>query len=175
MLYSSATIPQGPDSFFEHDTFYPPLFRCPGWPEERPKPFNPQGNGRITFRMNNGKIAVQLLNPVKTVGVYGYNDCGHQMRFSFDYGFGLGDRCKEWEVATPSDMFAIGCAKTWATDRPIHPVEEGSRPVGWHSGRANMLFVDGHVELIKSNAIVALNETARRRWNRDNQPHREMW
>jgi prepilin-type N-terminal cleavage/methylation domain-containing protein/prepilin-type processing-associated H-X9-DG protein len=44
-----------------------------------------------------------------------------------------------------------------------------------HSGRLNVVFCDGHVEGIKVDTLFFDNsDQARRRWFRDNQPHREL-
>src|SRR5262245_28887429 len=44
-----------------------------------------------------------------------------------------------------------------------------------HTGRLNVVFCDGHVEGIKVDALFFDNsDEARRRWFRDNQPHREL-
>jgi len=44
-----------------------------------------------------------------------------------------------------------------------------------HSGRLNVVFSDGHGEVIKVDTLFFDNsDTARRRWFRDNQPHREL-
>jgi prepilin-type processing-associated H-X9-DG protein/prepilin-type N-terminal cleavage/methylation domain-containing protein len=44
-----------------------------------------------------------------------------------------------------------------------------------HNGKANMLFADGHVESARQANWVAATESARRRWNRDNEAHPETW
>jgi prepilin-type processing-associated H-X9-DG protein len=90
-------------------------------------------------------------------------------------GLGL-DRCKESDIAVPSETIAVGCSPDRTDGRVIQPTDFNFLPGGWHSGeRVNFLFTDSHVELIKSNLIVAASDTARRRWNRDNQPHPETW
>jgi prepilin-type processing-associated H-X9-DG protein len=45
----------------------------------------------------------------------------------------------------------------------------------WHVTGANSVFVDGHVEYIKDEALYGKNETSRKRWNLDNEPHPETW
>lgn len=44
-----------------------------------------------------------------------------------------------------------------------------------HNGRANMLFCDGHVETGRQTNWTAATDTARRRWNNDQEPHPETW
>jgi prepilin-type processing-associated H-X9-DG protein/prepilin-type N-terminal cleavage/methylation domain-containing protein len=50
-----------------------------------------------------------------------------------------------------------------------------SWPGKTHSGGANMVFCDGHVEYAKQNAWLIPTISARRRWNNDNEPHLETW
>jgi prepilin-type processing-associated H-X9-DG protein len=43
-----------------------------------------------------------------------------------------------------------------------------------HNDRANVVFCDGHVELIGNHALfLDDSESALRRWNKDNEAHRE--
>ncbi|PYL01555.1 MAG: hypothetical protein DME19_01215 [Verrucomicrobia bacterium] len=44
-----------------------------------------------------------------------------------------------------------------------------------HNDGANVLFCDGHVESAKQRKWQEPTDTARRRWNNDNQPHPETW
>jgi prepilin-type processing-associated H-X9-DG protein len=44
-----------------------------------------------------------------------------------------------------------------------------------HGGRANMLFGDGHVESARQTNWISTSESARRRWNKDHEPHPETW
>lgn len=52
-----------------------------------------------------------------------------------------------------------------------------SRPgIGdWHQGRANVLFGDGHVESKSRDMWAKPTESARRIWNSDHEPHRNLW
>jgi prepilin-type processing-associated H-X9-DG protein len=43
-----------------------------------------------------------------------------------------------------------------------------------HGQGYNLLFCDGHVVLVKRNDYLFPPRTARN-WNRDNQPHEELW
>ena len=64
-------------------------------------------------------------------------------------------------------------------------LEDNNAEIGWNGRllehleyrpeRANVLFTDGHIDLVKSNVMVAPTDAARRRWNRDNEPHPETW
>jgi hypothetical protein len=38
-----------------------------------------------------------------------------------------------------------------------------------------MVFCDGHLENARQTNWMAATETARRRWNNDNEPHPETW
>ncbi|MBX3731491.1 MAG: prepilin-type N-terminal cleavage/methylation domain-containing protein [Verrucomicrobiae bacterium] len=44
-----------------------------------------------------------------------------------------------------------------------------------HGGRWNVGFVDGHVEHHRLRSLFQLTDFARRRWNNDNHPHRDLW
>jgi prepilin-type processing-associated H-X9-DG protein/prepilin-type N-terminal cleavage/methylation domain-containing protein len=93
---------------------------------------------------------------------------------------------KESEVASPSEMMAIGdgfnggngiIRESWILGR-TYSVQDylGStkRSYARHQGKANVVFCDGHVEsptlqfLFEDTSDAALS-----RWNRDHQPHRE--
>ena len=44
-----------------------------------------------------------------------------------------------------------------------------------HSGGANILFCDGHVEYGRNPKWVEHKDDLMRRWNRDHEPHPETW
>jgi prepilin-type processing-associated H-X9-DG protein len=48
-------------------------------------------------------------------------------------------------------------------------------PSNRHSGGANMVFCDGHVEYAKQERWIEASDGARRRWNNDHKPHPETW
>jgi prepilin-type N-terminal cleavage/methylation domain-containing protein/prepilin-type processing-associated H-X9-DG protein len=50
-----------------------------------------------------------------------------------------------------------------------------SWPGAVHSGQANMLFCDGHVESARQTNWVSASPAARARWNNDHEPHPETW
>jgi prepilin-type processing-associated H-X9-DG protein len=90
------------------------------------------------------------------------------------------------EVVSPSEMMAIGDGftgnngiinvETWVFGRnaDVKELYPGSTAHAYsrHSGKADVVFCDGHVESPSFNAL--FNETgdaALSRWNRDHQPH----
>jgi len=97
------------------------------------------------------------------------------------------------DVAAPSEMITIGDSRTfrnsrtlqgfieplhglmqmqpWNRNTPHHPSEE-TDPV--HGQGYNLLFADGHVSLLKRGAYLYPPRAAHH-WNRDNQPHPELW
>ncbi len=129
-------------------------------------------------------------------GFYGYNDSGTLAApLSCEYGPGmsqLGDhrrsslglaylgsqhtRVHELQVCRPSEMAAIGDAYInlipyrWVPDFFYW---EGMLEA--HNGGANIVFCDGHVEYAKVSDWCKPDDSVRRRWNNDNQPHRETW
>jgi prepilin-type N-terminal cleavage/methylation domain-containing protein/prepilin-type processing-associated H-X9-DG protein len=87
------------------------------------------------------------------------------------------DRSESFEVSAasvkaPSDMIAIGDTGGGAS---IGPNIVGSLIGAIHSAGANVAFCDGHVEYAKQPKWVEATDTARKRWNNDNQPHPETW
>jgi len=72
-----------------------------------------------------------------------------------------------------NDLYYVGL--------PFNAVAPGKETIGfslignWHSGGANMMFFDGHVEYAKQAVWTAANDAARRRWNYDHEPHSEYW
>ncbi|MBM3823633.1 MAG: hypothetical protein FJ404_12235 [Verrucomicrobia bacterium] len=44
-----------------------------------------------------------------------------------------------------------------------------------HAGGVNGLFCDGHVEWARRSKWTQRSASARRRWNRDHEPHEETW
>ncbi len=53
--------------------------------------------------------------------------------------------------------------------------DRASAQASRHSGRFNAVFCDNHVECRKTNELFGLTDSVMRLWNRDNQPHRELW
>jgi len=115
---------------------------------------------------------------------------------------GLGGRpqwvSREPEVVAPSEMYAVGDARPLRRGSgpgyfPIEPpnstlgppmMNPWLKPWQWHQELAesnpphgkgyNMLFCDGHVVSVKRIDYLFPPRTARH-WNRDHQPHEELW
>jgi prepilin-type processing-associated H-X9-DG protein len=121
---------------------------------------------------------------------YGYNVSGVDLsqggtnRLGLDGGIRGG--VKDGAVQAPSEM--IGMIDTLGYSDggpgPIMPAgpytfaeSKGFRAsVGsQHSGRGNVLFCDLHLEFDRPERWRASSESARRRWNSDNEPHRNLW
>ena len=82
------------------------------------------------------------------------------------------------EVKAPSDMIALGdTTSDFYWDIGITPQFSFKKlwPGDRHNKGANILFCDGHVELMKQDKLVEETESMRRRWNRDHEPHPETW
>jgi prepilin-type processing-associated H-X9-DG protein len=83
-------------------------------------------------------------------------------------------------VKQPADMIAMGDSMSMpavnaGTFSYLLAVVDGSRPSPErHNGGSNITFCDGHVQNILNNRLVENSETARRRWNNDNDPHWEV-
>ena len=115
-------------------------------------------------------------------------------------GLGLGgdvDHTQPWtyarrvpvsKVHVPSDMIAIGDSHEMGPDQKIGKLRIIMAPSSLtpqmspfgaagarHNGGANLLFCDGHVEWGKQTNWMRNLPEARKRWNNDNEPHRETW
>ena len=122
---------------------------------------------------------------------YGYNVWGAWASMRPNGGLGVykGDpiygAANPSSVKVPSNMIAIGDSN-WDPKRQgdrnwsgfIGMYAERQWPLELHSGRANLLFCDGHVEPMPRTDFVAQlveneasKERAGRRWNRDHLPH----
>jgi prepilin-type N-terminal cleavage/methylation domain-containing protein/prepilin-type processing-associated H-X9-DG protein len=135
------------------------------------------------------------------VSSYGYNIQG--IESGRDRGLGLGGKLLtslnvtpnlESHVRSPSDMIAIGDSTLFEPsfpNGPKRPTGSGwlSPPNGWggtkasydskatkarHNGAFNVGFCDGHAESIKIRKLIEKSDQALRRWNNDNEPHREL-
>lgn len=113
------------------------------------------------------------VDPVGIVN-YGYNVFG----CSLD-GVGLSWGLHESMVVVPANMIAFGdspgtsMVPTCAIKYKDGYVSLG--PSKRHNRGANMLFCDGHVEYGKNPEWVAHQPSVLQRWNRDHQPHPELW
>lgn len=151
------------------------LFRCPAtgpefdWPTNRspkgyPFPFNiDTGTSRFSYGYNHWAVA----------NVSGYG-----------LGGAPGSEVPESRVLKPADMIAIGDSDGNGVadgDITFHRVPTPSGPQASfppgnrHKGGANIVFCDGHVEWAKQSKWIERTDEAARRWNNDNQPHRELW
>jgi len=118
---------------------------------------------------------------------YGFNICGTAK--SGPAGLGLGAEIgpqpegtttyrpvRESEVAIPGDMIATG---DYLESSSQHGEIAFHYPLTFvsnrHSGGGNVVFCDGHVEYGKQAAWMKASDSARKRWNRDHQPHPESW
>ncbi|MCB1127635.1 MAG: type II secretion system protein [Verrucomicrobiae bacterium] len=116
---------------------------------------------------------------------YGYNDWGVgavTMNIALQLGLG-GDvnppgqpEMKESRVRAPSSMIMLADSKTDGSwDGNIDPKEKDQWPAKRHSGSCVLMFADGHAESARRQSVVdPTNDEWRRRWNNDNEPHREF-
>lgn len=83
-------------------------------------------------------------------------------------------------IRASADMIALGDSMhvpivSTTTFSYLMAVGDGSRPSSdRHNGGSNVAFADGHAQTILNKRLVADNETARRRWNNDHEPHFEV-
>ena len=122
---------------------------------------------------------------------YGYNPSGCAADGD-RYGLGLGNptdmdpafsllvgsgrtrliETSESKVKQPDDMIAITCSNL-PDQRSVGPSRNLIEywPANSHSGGANVLFCDGHVEHGTQASWIEMTDRARRRWNNDHEPH----
>jgi prepilin-type N-terminal cleavage/methylation domain-containing protein/prepilin-type processing-associated H-X9-DG protein len=112
---------------------------------------------------------------------YGYNELGVLKVGNLTNTLGLvraaGAKLNESEVVNPADMMAIGDSLNsagtlfrWDLNYFMRRDNDLSR----HSGRANMLFCDEHVESPNLQFLFEdTSDAALIRWNRDHLPHRD--
>ena len=119
---------------------------------------------------------------------YAYNmwGCGLGVNLGLDDGGLPFSQVKESRVVAPADMIAFGDAPesklyySMSIMIPTYGWDEDGTFVSWgpsrrHSGGANVLFCDGHIEYGKYRKWVEHCDDVMRRWNRDHQPHPEHW
>jgi prepilin-type processing-associated H-X9-DG protein len=142
------------------------VFKCPSTSHEFAWPTNRSDLG-FPFPYNIGN---------STPFSYGYNGWG----VASVGGYGLGVTTlfplSASKVAKPSDMIAIGDSSGTAWISFHRLLSISIKPPGKrHRDGANIVFVDGHVEWQEQTTWIAHTESAARRWNNDNQPHRNRW
>jgi prepilin-type processing-associated H-X9-DG protein len=124
-------------------------------------------------------------------GQYAYNASGTaEFRSVANLGLGgysIGNTLRataESRVQMPAELIAVGDISPGITLGEMfitsgHFDVCSTDPMKWpaasHSGRANMLFCDGHVESARQTNWISSSESPRRRWNNDHQPHPETW
>lgn len=111
---------------------------------------------------------------------YGYNGWGVAAVGGYGLGVEPATSIAVAKVRNPADMIAMSDSDgDGSSDGEIsfhrfqvYPVKPpGTR----HKNGANAVFCDGHVEWQKQTKWIELTDAAARRWNNDNQPHRDRW
>jgi prepilin-type N-terminal cleavage/methylation domain-containing protein/prepilin-type processing-associated H-X9-DG protein len=100
------------------------------------------------------------------------------MRGGIGQPLGPRNYVKPGDVRNPGDLIAIGDGSYWLV--PNHPSGtlddyHASSLFLPHNRGANVVFCDEHVEHAKGVKWIEKSDTARKRWNNDNQPHPETW
>lgn len=140
---------------------------------------------------------VDLTIPNQVIGVsYGYNGYGISAADQWTWGsrgcLGLGQlavsepfppRVKGYSLVNPANLVVI--ADSMPLPYPgskyayIYPYMLALNTVDMppkdrHAGMDNVVFADAHAETIPHKKLIANNETNRRRWNVDHEPHNEL-
>ena len=130
---------------------------------------NPSLMGRYDFLAASGNGAGMS---------YGYNDWGVRNPGEVPQ-LGLGGdvppELPESVVKNPSDMIILADSRSnYSWDGNIDPKESDQWPAKRHNGRTSVMFCDGHAESeLRKKIVDPTSDKWRRRWNNDNQPHRE--
>ncbi len=125
-------------------------------------------------------------------GSYGYNAVGTerapipQKRLGMGYFAIPGDTTRplsltESEVRVPAQMITVtDSIRTGDTIPYVGNSLKSLKPSElkfwhWHLTGANSVFADGHVQFLKDADLYEATDSARRRWNSDNESHLETW
>jgi prepilin-type N-terminal cleavage/methylation domain-containing protein/prepilin-type processing-associated H-X9-DG protein len=176
---------------------YPPFWStksCQLWPD-RLLPYAPLNWTNHAWHcpayLANGGIVKVVAEPLFLAWTsYAYNSSGAAFRWRSegDPSLGLGLRprnaASEPEVRAPAEMYTV----TDARSVRLHPgiggrpsmyayrnrldLDEDTAPP--HGQGYNIVFADAHVALVKRNDYLYPPRSAAH-WNRDNQPHPEVW
>ncbi len=165
------------------------VFHCPSAPEQ--SQWIPKFGSGQPAKLGYLQDEVRLKPGGTFFMSYGYNVWGAFAGENPNTGLGvyLGDpvwgETKESAVLRPSSMISFGDSN-WDLKKKgdrdwsgfIGMYEERQWPLELHSGRAELLFCDGHVEGKKRTDFVGqllkdpgARQNAARLWNRDNEPH----
>lgn len=86
---------------------------------------------------------------------------------------------KDTSIVNTPNMIVLACSQaqklnpTWEAN--LDPTQRDQWPSSRHEGRSDILFADGHAEKVwRKDVINPRNETWRRRWNNDYNPHWEI-
>jgi prepilin-type processing-associated H-X9-DG protein len=111
---------------------------------------------------------------------FGYNDWGLKDPGSPQLGLG-GDvnvvgEVSESAIVRPVDMIMLADSKPDGSfDGNVDPKTPSEWPSNRHQKRTNLMFCDGHAESPRRKDVInPADDQWRRRWNNDNQPHREI-
>jgi prepilin-type N-terminal cleavage/methylation domain-containing protein/prepilin-type processing-associated H-X9-DG protein len=137
-----------------------------------------------------GKFVAWTSYSYNALGMSGYQSSGTAV-FGKGPWLGLGDldlTVRDHQIVAPSQMYSVADARAvwmkqadgfvgrevmnpWRFFFGIAPYTEANPP---HAQGYNILFADAHVDLVKRKDYLYPPRTARN-WNRDNQPHPELW
>jgi prepilin-type processing-associated H-X9-DG protein/prepilin-type N-terminal cleavage/methylation domain-containing protein len=153
----------------KHEDFARGIWRCPS----APRPFDlPDGQVFLSYGYN----AYGLGNDKAMLGIGGMTQ------------FHESQAVKESEVASPSDLMAIGDSFTggngviidgnsllWRTSGLVDRNGSTQESYKRHSGKANIAFCDGHVALVALDYLfIDLSDASLKCWNRDHESHRDL-
>lgn len=148
------------------------VFRCPAAPHETEWGLEKSSLG-FEFPLN-----VDAWTPFS----YGYNGWGAGNVSGYGLGVEDANKVAATRVVRPDDMIAIadsdhdGLSDARITFyKPAFLPQPPNPPGNHHKGGPNVLFCDGHVEWAPQSKWIERTDVAARRWNNDNQSHREIW
>jgi prepilin-type N-terminal cleavage/methylation domain-containing protein/prepilin-type processing-associated H-X9-DG protein len=135
---------------------------------------------------HNGILSREMVATNSTGISYSYNWLGIGAGGRGTVPLGLGhlpkNSAKELAIVASSEMYAVADARCIVGQSfagvagyiKMLPYRLDNETAAPHGSGYNMLFVDGHVALVKRSDYLYPPRTADN-WNRDNQPHPEAW
>ena len=159
--------------------FHQGIWQCPS--AIRPQEFKTEWEYDNYCSYGYNEYGLDVLTTTNSLGLG-----GHRIKNDDDLHIPLSPPVSESEVASPSDMMAIGdgffggngvLREGWTLGRAYGLTDYlGSTKSSYarHQGKANVVFCDGHVESPTLQFLFAdTSDAALSRCNRDHQPHRE--
>ncbi|MBL9139470.1 MAG: prepilin-type N-terminal cleavage/methylation domain-containing protein [Verrucomicrobiales bacterium] len=162
---------------FSSQTWFQPLYRCPGYPTSNA----PYAEIKGAFRMATGSYDINAFGTGSPIQPLGPGLRWNGVPSDLVRGVSAA------EVSAPSDLMLVGDSliaqgivytfsqfnfRAFQTNPNMLRRDLERRR---HSSRYNVVFCDGHVEVLATNRLFQPRAEITRRWNRDNEDHVSDW